>query len=137
MATAPARAQVETNSLLVMGGAVMRHVLVPSLAGVAFLIVTASPAAAAERLDWSGRDVNNKNIFWTCSNVGGNNWTLKKNGTVYAQYVGVTSTAEFVELQLKGIKTFDRLRLYSDKMSLNKEGSRTAWIPLAKGKWTK
>jgi len=115
----------------------MRHVLVPSLAGVAFLIVTASPAAAAERLDWSGRDVNNKNIFWTCSNVGGNNWTLKKNGTVYAQYVGVTSTAEFVELQLKGIKTFDRLRLYSDKMSLNKEGSRTAWIPLAKGKWTK
>lgn len=104
---------------------------------VAFLLATASLAVETKRTDWSGRDVDNKNIFWTCSNVGRDKWVLKKNGKQFNTYEGVTSTSEFIELQLKGVKRFARLRLYKDRMSINKEGSKTEWTTMAKGKWTK
>jgi len=102
----------------------------------ALLVVAASTAVAEDRSLWVGRDLDNNNIFWTCSNAVGNDWTLKKNGTVVGEYVGVTSTAEFVELQLKGTTGYDRLRLYRDMLSLNQQNSRTGWIQMARGKWT-
>src|SRR5262249_46239829 len=121
----------EAHSILLLGDPVMRRLLLASLAGVAFLLAAASLAVAASMTVWVGRDIDNNRIIWTCSNVGGNAWKLKKNGTTVGDYEGVTSTAEFVELQLKGTKKYDRLRLYKDKLSLNQKGSRTEWIPIA------
>jgi hypothetical protein len=112
----------------------MNRVLFPSVV-VTALLIAAAPALAAERTVWVGRDLDNNKVFWTCSNVGSNNWQLKKNDTLLGEYEGVTSTSEFVELQLKGSKQYDRVRLYKDNLSLNKEGSRTEWIQMAKGKW--
>jgi len=103
---------------------------------VAFLIAVAAPAVAAERTVWVGRDVDNNNVIWSCSNVGGDNWKLKKDGKIIGEYEGVTSTDDFVELQLKDSKEYDRVRLYKDKLYMNKEGSKTEWLQMAKGKWT-
>ncbi len=103
---------------------------------VAFAIVAVSPAVAADRTVWVGRDLDNNQVIWSCSNVGGNDWKLKKNGRTLGDYEGVTSTAEFVELRLKGTTEYDRVRLYKDNLSMNKEGSKTEWIQMAKGKWT-
>src|SRR5262245_24066093 len=113
----------------------MKQVLVLSAVLVATLIVAEAPARAAKRTVWTGRDVDNPKVFWTCSNVGGNDWKLKKAGKDAGDYEGVTSTADFVELQLKGSKKFQRVRLYKDKLSINKEGSKTEWLEKAKGKW--
>jgi hypothetical protein len=114
----------------------MQHMKSFSQVTAAFLIVAASSAVAADKTLWTGRDLDNNSTVWTCSNTSGNDWKLKKNGTTFLEYEGVTSTAEFVELQVKGTKTYDRLRMYNDKLSLNKEGSKTGWIQLAKGKWS-
>lgn len=114
----------------------MKHMKSFSQVTAAFLIVAASSAVAGDKTLWTGRDVDKTSTFWSCSNTSGNDWKLKKNGAAYLDYEGVTSTAEFVELQVKGTKTYDRLRIYSDKMSLNKGGSKTGWIQLAKGKWS-
>jgi hypothetical protein len=115
----------------------MKSVIFRSAVVAILFFATVSSAVAADRSVWVGRDIDNNKIFWTCSNIGGNDWKLKKNGTVAGTYEGVTSTAEFVELQLKGTKKYDRVRLYKDNLSLNKRGSKTAWIPIAKGKWSK
>jgi hypothetical protein len=45
-------------------------------------------------------------------------------------------TAEFVELKVSGSKVYDRIRLYKDKLTMNKVGSKTERIDIAKGKWT-
>jgi hypothetical protein len=102
---------------------------------VACFLAAVSPAVAAGRTVWVGRDVDNTSVIWSCSNVGGNDWKLKKNGRTIGDYEGVTSTAEFVELRLKGTTGYDRVRLYGDNLSMNKEGSRTEWIQMARGKW--
>jgi len=122
-----------------MGDQVMRHVLFLSAAAAAaaaFLVVSASPSLAAKSRVWVGRDLDNSKIVWTCTNVSGDDWKLKKNGETVGEYEGVTSTDDFVELQLKGSKEFDRVRLYKDKLAMNKEGSKTQWIQIAKGKWS-
>src|SRR5262245_27577271 len=113
----------------------MKHVRVYLVAAVAFLFGAVSLAVAAGKTVWVGRDIDNNKVIWSCSDVGGNNWKLKNNGTTVGDFEGVTSTAEFVELQLKGKKAYDRLRLYKDKLSLNKKGSKTEWMPIARGKW--
>jgi hypothetical protein len=120
------------------GGRVMKRVMPFAQTGFAFVVVVlaASWAVAGDMTLWVGRDLDNNNVFWTCSNAFGNDWTLKKNGTVVAEYQGVTSTGEFVELQLKGVSSYDRVRLYRDKLSMNREGSQTAWIQMARGKWS-
>ncbi len=101
-----------------------------------FVFSTTLLAVAAEKTSWVGRDIDNNTVFWTCTNVGGNDWKLKKNGSTLGDYEGVTSTAEFVELKLKNSKENDRIRLYKDKLSLSKDASKTKWIDMAKGKWT-
>jgi len=105
------------------------------LLAMSMLLAMSATAVAAERALWVGRDTDNTSVYWTCVKGSGDNWTLKKNGTAYLEYEGVTSTSEFVELQAKGTKRFDRLRLYKDRLSLNKKGSKTDWIEIAKGKW--
>jgi hypothetical protein len=113
----------------------MLRIPVFAVLAVGFPITAVSSALAAERTLWVGRDIDNKKIFWTCSNAVGNEWTLKRNGKA-AVYEGVTSTAEFVELQMKGTTKFERVRLYKDKLCLNKLGSKTQWIEMARGKWS-
>jgi hypothetical protein len=95
----------------------------------------ALPAQAAGREYWQGRDLNNSNIFWTCSNTYGDHWVLKKNGTVVLEYDTVASNAEYIELQASRIGEFERVRLYNDKLMVNKPGSRFNWMEMAKGKW--
>jgi hypothetical protein len=119
-----------------MGAILMKLTLVLAAGLVASFNFTTATATAAERTSWVGRDVGNRNVFWTCSNVGGNDWKLKKNDNVAGVYTGVTSTDDFVELQLKGSREFDRVRLYKTKLMMNKEGSRTEWIEIAAGKWS-
>ncbi len=113
----------------------MKRVLYTAAVLGALLAVTASAARAAGGSVWVGRDLDNNRVFWTCTKAGGNDWTLKKNGRSLGDYEGVTSTSEFVELQLKGTRTFSRVRLYKDKLSVNKGGSKTEWVQMAKGKW--
>ena len=114
----------------------MRSVLMSSAAVALLLLTAASSAVAAGNTSWVGRGLDDPKVIWTCTNVSGDNWTLKRNGKVAAQYTGVTSTSEFVELQVAGTKSFDRLRLYKDKLSLNKSGTKTKWVQIAKGKWS-
>jgi len=94
------------------------------------------PNLLAEKTVWVGRDVDNNKVIWSCTKVSGDDWKLKKDGKVIGEYEGVTSTDEFFELQLKGSKDFDRVRLYKDKLSLNESGSKTKWLEMAKGKWS-
>lgn len=110
----------------------MRDALLRLLVLAASLLAVASPASAAERTSWVGRDIDDKTVFWTCSKLSGDNWTLKKNGKSLGDYEGVTSTGEFVELKVKGKNTKDRVRIYKDKLS---SGSGTEWTEMAKGKW--
>ena len=113
----------------------MKQTLLYSAVAAVCLVATASVAVAADMTVWVGRGIDDNKVFWTCSRVGRNDWKLKKNGANYGDYEGVTSTAEFVELQAKGTKKYDRVRLYKDRLSLNRNGSRTEWVQIAKGKW--
>src|SRR5690349_11528415 len=119
-----------------MGGPVMKQVLLGSAVAVVSLLASAPAAVAADQNVWVGRDLNNSRVIWTCSRVSRNDWKLKKNGATVGDYEGVTSTSEFVELQLKGSRSYDRVRLYKDHLSLNRQGSRTQWVEMAKGKWS-
>ncbi len=102
---------------------------------VAVLVAATAVAAAAEKTVWVGRDTDDNKVIWTCSNAGNDTWKLKKNGRDEGVYAGVTSNNEFVEVELKGAKEVTLVRLYADKMSFNKVGSKTEWITIAKGKW--
>ena len=101
----------------------------------ALLFVMATTVVAAERTVWVGRDVDNSRVFWTCSNTDGDDWTLKRNGGKVGTYETVTNNAEFMELQAKGSRDFDRVRLYKDKLSMNVKGSKLRWVTMVTGKW--
>ncbi len=100
------------------------------------LLATASTAVAGEKTIWVGTDPDNPRIKFTCSNVGGDNWVLEQNGKTSIKYDGIRSTNTYVELQLKGVKEFARVRVYKDKLQMNEDGSKTVWITIAKGKWS-
>jgi len=96
---------------------------------------TVLAAALAQRSYWLGRDVGNSRIVWTCMNTSGDNWILKKNGKDVLKYQTIDSNADYIELQATAIKTFERVRLYKDKLQMNKQGSRFNWMDIAKGSW--
>lgn len=105
-----------------------------AVAAVAVAVVLAVPATAAEKV-WVGRDAGNRNIHWTCTKVGTDTWEVKKNGTLVGKYDGAGSGTGYIELQLAGVKAFDRVRVHADKLEMNREGSKTEWITMATGKW--
>ncbi len=102
----------------------------------ALLVAMAPAAAAAERTLWVGRDVDNTAVHWTCTNTTGDDWILKKNGRIWDKYEEVARTAVYVELQAKGTRNVDRVRLYKDKLSMNKNGSKFQFVTVANGKWS-
>jgi hypothetical protein len=103
----------------------------------ALFLATGSNAVAGGKTVWVGRDVNNNSVHWTCTNTTGDNWILKKNGSNYGSYETVSKSSDYIEVQAKGTKNFERLRLYSDKLTMNEKGSKFKFLTLAKGKWQK
>src|ERR1700676_4731389 len=102
----------------------MKSVLLATVALIACFTVSVVPAVAGERTLWVGRDIDNNRVFWTCSNIDGDDWQLeKRDGGGALACEGVTSTDDYVELQVKGSPKFDRIRLYKNRMSMNQVGS--------------
>jgi hypothetical protein len=91
--------------------------------------------AAGAFAAWVGRYIDDKKVFLTCSNVAADHWRLKKNGKLLCEYNLVAATEELIELQLKGAQEHDRIRLFKDTLQMNKVGSTTEWIDMAKGSW--
>src|SRR4051812_4134574 len=103
------------------------------LAAACGLLVTAA-AQAGGMTSWSGRDLDAREV-WTCNNIGGDEWVLRRTGLGAVYYTAVSSSDDYVELQAKGTRTFDRVRLYKDRLTMNDVGSRLRWIDMAKGRW--
>ena len=114
------------NRKLCVFALVLTAVLVPMR-----IIAEAGPA---DKDFWLGKDVDTKET-WSFSNVSGDHWTSKFNGKESLQYDTVANTDEYIELQASLVSEFERVRLYKDKMTMNKKGSRFNWIEMAKGKW--
>jgi len=74
-------------------------------------------------------------VFWTCTNVSGDSWTLKKNGSNYGSYETASKGRDYIELRAKGSGGPDLLRLYADRLEINEVGLKFKFLTLAKGKW--
>ena len=101
------------------------------------LLISASAALADELSCWVGREVDDNKTHWTCTNSSGDNWTLKRNGNDKGAYSTVARTTEYIELQAKDTTSFDRVRLYKDKMTMNVNGAKFRWVKMATGKFHK
>ena len=99
-----------------------------------FLMAPVPVAVADNVVCWVGREIDSKQVFWTCTNIRADEWRLKKNGKLVGDYEVVESSDEFLELRLKNSNEFDRVRISKDKLSINKVGTDAKWTEIAKGK---
>lgn len=79
-----------------------------------------------ERTHWSGRDGAN-GVRWTVTGSG-DDWTLRKNGVVLAEYRTAERTEEYVEVASGD----ERMRLHADRMLMNE---KSGWVLMARGRW--
>jgi hypothetical protein len=113
----------------------MQKCLPGAVLGV-FLSAMASVAVAAEGTSWVGREIDDNQTTWSCTQQGiGDSWTVRRNGQSYS-FETAADNSDVIDLQLKGDKTF-RLRISKDTLYINEAGTNFRWVPLAKGKWHK
>ena len=99
------------------------------------LFAMATTAMAEERTCWQGHEDGNKRVLWTVTHSGGDTWVLKINGRDFGTFETIASKDEYIELQMKGIREFSGIRLYKDRLEMNKDGSKFRWETCANGGW--